>query len=189
MQRWPDRSTAWTPEDYISATCQRYGSRHLVSRSQWDNPFCSHPPDSPNECYYDPPPPYSPGPAQNVQPTMDTSSSAGAIEDRYAFLESFNVVFLIDDSGSMAGRAWRETREALKTIVPICTERDTDGIDLYFLNHPDPSICANMATPEMVMDIFQTVRPGGSTPTGRRLQNILGPYLQCYEKDPRPPSL
>ncbi|KAF3031702.1 hypothetical protein E8E11_001176 [Didymella keratinophila] len=36
----------------------------------------------------------------------------------------------------------------------------------------------------MVMDIFQTVRPGGSTPTGRRLQNILGPYLQCYEKDP-----
>lgn len=115
---------------------------------------------------------------------MDTFNSVSAAEDRYAFLESFYIVFLMDDSGSMAGGSWRETRKALETIVPICTERDTDGIDLYFLDYPDSSLCTSMSTSEMVKDIFQTVRPGGLTPTDRRLRNILGPYLQCYKKEP-----
>ncbi|XP_014559449.1 hypothetical protein COCVIDRAFT_24175 [Bipolaris victoriae FI3] len=54
--------------------------------------------------------------------------------DPYAFLKSFDTIF-IDDSGSMSGRSWQETRKALENITPICTQDDGDGIDLYFLNH------------------------------------------------------
>src|SRR5690242_7257726 len=132
----------------------------------------------------DAPPAYTPGPAQNLQPTMDTPRSASTADDQYAFLKSFDTIFLIDDSGSMAGRSWRETGKALETITPICTERDADGIDIYFLNHPDSSIYKNVTTASTVIEIFQTVRPGGATPTGQRLQKILKPYLQQYERSP-----
>ncbi|KAF2622470.1 hypothetical protein BU25DRAFT_209289 [Macroventuria anomochaeta] len=132
----------------------------------------------------DAPPAYTPGPAQNLQPTMDTPRSTSTADDQYAFLKSFDTIFLIDDSGSMAGRSWRETGKALETITPICTERDADGIDIFFLNHPDSSLYKNVTTAGTVIEIFQTVRPGGATPTGQRLQKILKPYLQRYEKNP-----
>ncbi|KAL1651582.1 hypothetical protein SLS61_005535 [Didymella pomorum] len=115
---------------------------------------------------------------------MATSSSEPTADDQYAFLKSFDTIFLIDDSGSMAGRSWRETGKALVTITPICTQRDADGIDIYFLNHPDSSIYKNVTAANTVIDIFQTVRPSGATPTGQRLQKILKPYLQRYENDP-----
>ncbi len=131
----------------------------------------------------DAPPAYTAGPAQDLQPTMNTSRSASTADDQYAFLKSFDTIFLIDDSGSMAGRSWRETGKALETITPICTERDADGIDIYFLNHPDSSLYKNVTTAGTVIEIFQTVRPSGATPTGQRLQKILKPYLQQYEMD------
>ena len=103
--------------------------------------------------------------------------------DPYAFLRSFDTVFLIDDSGSMAGRSWRETGKALEIITPICTERDKDGVDIYFLNHPDSSIYKNVTSASTIIEIFQTVRPSGYTPTGQRLNMILKPYLKQYEKN------
>lgn len=130
------------------------------------------------------PPAYTPGPAQSttVDPPRQVSASTDA--DPYAFLKSFDTVFLIDDSGSMAGRSWRETGKALETITPICTQRDADGIDIYFLNHPDSSLYRNITTAGTVVEIFQTVRPSGATPTGQRLNKILKPYLQRYEQNP-----
>lgn len=114
---------------------------------------------------------------------MDTSQSASTADDQYAFLKSFDTIFLIDDSGSMAGRSWRETGKALETITPICTARDADGIDIYFLNHPDSSLYKNVTTAGTVIEIFQTVRPGGATPTGQRLHKILKPYLRQFERN------
>lgn len=84
----------------------------------------------------------------------------------------------------MAGRSWRETGKALQTITPICTARDADGIDIYFLNHPDSEFYQNVTAAEIVNEIFQTVRPSGATPTGQRLQKILKPYLQRYQRNP-----
>jgi uncharacterized protein YegL len=131
------------------------------------------------------PPAYTPGPAQSStigspQPSLAASTDS----DPYAFLKSFDTVFLIDDSGSMAGRSWKETGKALETITPICTQRDADGIDVYFLNHPDSSLYKNITTAGTVVEIFQTVRPSGATPTGQRLNKILRPYVQRYEKNP-----
>lgn len=84
----------------------------------------------------------------------------------------------------MAGRSWRETGKAIETIIPICTQRDADGIDVYFLNQPDSTLYKKITSAGTVVDIFQTVRPCGSTPTGQRLNKILKPYLERYEKNP-----
>jgi uncharacterized protein YegL len=132
----------------------------------------------------DAPPAYTQAPAQFSQPAaVELDSSTHTADDQYAFLKSFDTIFLIDDSGSMAGRSWRETGKALETITPICTQRDADGIDIYFLNKRDSPMFQNVTSAGTVIE-FQTVRPSGATPTGQRLQKILKPYLQRYEQNP-----
>jgi hypothetical protein len=106
---------------------------------------------------------------------------ASTPDDPYAFLSSFDTVFLIDDSGSMAGRSWRETADALKSITPICTAHDADGVDIYFLNQPDSPEYHNIKQPADVDRVFNAVRPLGHTPTGTRLRAILKPYLAKLE--------
>jgi uncharacterized protein YegL len=110
--------------------------------------------------------------SNNAFPTASTA------DDRYAFLNTFDTIFLIDDSGSMAGRSWRETGAALETITPICVAHDSDGIDIHFLNAKDSPIFHNVTSPATVREIFTSVRPQGGTPTGQRLNQILKPYLR-----------
>lgn len=84
----------------------------------------------------------------------------------------------------MAGGSWAQTGKALQAIAPICTNHDADGIDVYFLNSKDSKLYKNITTAPTVVEIFQTVRPNGRTPTGQRLNQILSPYLERYEKSP-----
>jgi uncharacterized protein YegL len=113
---------------------------------------------------------------------METTS-----DSPYAFLTEFDTVFLIDDSGSMAGRSWRETAAALSAITPICTTHDANGIDIFFLNHKNPRASdslggyTNLTTTAAVDAIFKEVRPLGGTPTGTRLNQIMKPYLRELE--------
>ncbi|OAL04970.1 hypothetical protein IQ06DRAFT_290943 [Phaeosphaeriaceae sp. SRC1lsM3a] len=156
------------------------------------NPFTSTSPATrrPNNSSMDtsatntPPPAYTSLGAQSSYVSASIPGIASSDSDPYAFLKSFDTVFLIDDSGSMAGRSWKETAKALETITPICTDHDADGIDVYFLNHPDSSLYKNITAAGTVVEIFQTVRPGGATPTGQRLNKILKPYLQRYQASP-----
>jgi von Willebrand factor type A domain len=131
----------------------------------------------------EPPPAYTPAPQAAPMQSLATAAQLPT-DDRYAFLSSFDTIFLIDDSGSMAGRSWRETGKALETITPICTAHDADGIDIYFLNNPDSTYYRNVTTPATVTEIFTSVRPMGGTPTGQRLSQILRPYLQEYQAAP-----
>lgn len=150
------------------------------------NPF--HSPSS-----FDAPPPYSPAspptppysPASIQAPQISNASqsrSAPVADDAYAFLNDFDTIFLIDDSGSMAGGLWRQTAEAIKAIAPICTEHDADGIDIHFLNHGD-SYC-NITSASAIQEVFEKVRPGGATPIGRRLNDLFRDYFKKFE--PRP---
>jgi len=137
----------------------------------------------------EPPPAYTATPASAPAgtPTAQgplTTSSTSTKDDPYAFLSSFDTVFLIDDSGSMAGRSWRETANALEAITPMCTAHDADGIDIYFLNARDNVWYRNITMPSTVTEIFSAVRPQGGTPTGQRLNQILKPYLARYTEDP-----
>lgn len=132
----------------------------------------------------EPPPAYTPNHIAPAAAAPLPTSGAAIKDDRYAFLSSFDTVFLIDDSGSMAGRSWRETAQALASITPICTAHDADGIDLYFLNARDNPWYRNITAPSTVTEIFSAVRPQGGTPTGQRLTQILKPYLARYKANP-----
>lgn len=87
----------------------------------------------------------------------------------------------------MHGENWREVAAVLLGITEICTARDEDGIDLYFLNHRSEKshTVAGKATggyygidtPEKVHMAFKKASPCGGTPTGQRLEDILEPYI------------
>jgi uncharacterized protein YegL len=149
------------------------------------NPFAAAAPTRrPKPVDNSPPPAYSPpSNAAILRGPMQT-----AADSPYAFLTQFDTIFLIDDSGSMAGRSWRETSAALRAITPICTAHDADGIDIYFLNHRNPvagSTCGaytKITTAAAVEEIFNSVRPLGGTPTATRLGHILKPYLAQLEE-------
>ena len=144
------------------------------------------------------PPPYSAAPkpyttVPNAAPAIQLSSPPAAsgapaanqvADDPYSFLCSFDTIFLIDDSGSMSGGRWRETESALRAITPICTAHDADGIDIYFLNSPDSPTYRNITSDDRVRQVFMNVKPGGGTPTGQKLNNIIKPYLKRYAANP-----
>ncbi|KAF4628286.1 hypothetical protein G7Y89_g9868 [Cudoniella acicularis] len=158
----------------------------------------------------EPPPAYTPSPTTASGPILSDqlaeldspvsapvaapSDAASSREDPYSFLATFDTTLLIDDSGSMAGRSWREVAQALRTIAPIVTQHDSDGIDVYFLNHKSsnpgapsegvaPSGYRGIKRAATITEIFERVRPQGGTPTGTRVHNILKPYLTKLEKD------
>jgi len=81
------------------------------------------------------------------------------------------------------GNSWLETGRALESITPICTAHDHDGIDIYFLNQKTLPHHRNITTAGQVIEIFQSVRPRGGTPTGQRLNAILKEYLGRYEAE------
>lgn len=129
---------------------------------------------------------------RGASPSPSLASITSA-EDKYAFLSTFDTIFVIDDSGSMSGRSWRETRDALAAITPICTAHDPDGIDVYFLNHRSNSSGSDGQAPggyynirdvHQVERLFSSVRPTGATPTGNRLQSILKPYIASLSRRP-----
>lgn len=153
-----------------------------ATNSRMMNPFTMTTPTRRPRILSDAPPPaYSPSTNSAVMPGAMQSTE----DSPYAFLTQFDTIFLIDDSGSMAGRSWRETGAALASITPICTAHDSDGIDIYFLNHRNSQNSAggytNITTTIGVESIFNSVRPMGGTPTGTRLGHILKPYLAQVE--------
>ncbi|KAF8866890.1 hypothetical protein BDZ45DRAFT_667556 [Acephala macrosclerotiorum] len=153
----------------------------------------------------EPPPAYTPSPVEATAQSFELPGSSAGIEppaavathtaeDPYSFLGTFDTTLLIDDSGSMAGRSWREVSQALSTIAPIVTKHDSDGIDIYFLNHkssnqgaPQDGVAAGgyrgIKRAATITEIFDRVRPGGGTPTGIRIHNILKPYLAKLDSE------
>ncbi|KAI1873794.1 uncharacterized protein JN550_003063 [Neoarthrinium moseri] len=166
-----------------------------------------------------PPPAYSPtadspsGSSSGASPVYERSQSgahpaisvqqASTEEDPYAFLSSFDTVFLVDDSGSMAGRSWRETQQALSALLPIIFSHDADGPDIYFMNHKSKdsgdsaepwkagtgyrNVTRSQGTSPAgeqltVEEMFRTVHPRMGTPTGTRLNFIIRRYIRHYEQ-------
>ena len=126
----------------------------------------------------DNPPPY-----ESLNGVPPTPKPLLKSDSRYAFLAEFDTIFLVDDSSGMEGALWQEVKLALAAIAPICTQYDSDGIDIYFLNHrcqriPSISHYSQVISADAVEKIFGSVRPCGFTPVGRRLDDILNPYLE-----------
>ncbi|KAK6858713.1 hypothetical protein PG995_005277 [Apiospora arundinis] len=113
-----------------SFSISRSQSQTSTNQSQQQQP--TQRPSTTTQSGVDPPPAYtetnviSPGASTRNQTTSRTGAypalSAANIstkDDEFAFLSSFDTVFLIDDSGSMDGNSWAEVRSVLKEIVNI----------------------------------------------------------------------
>jgi hypothetical protein len=108
-------------------------------------------------------------------------------------LSQVRTVILLDDSGSMSapGHAswasggdymysgqqsrWDQARDLLAGIAPLVSAHSRHGLDIHFLNRSTPLL--GLRTPADVTRAFQAVRPGGGTPTGRRMNEVLDGYM------------
>ncbi|KAF5371280.1 hypothetical protein D9758_004161 [Tetrapyrgos nigripes] len=102
-------------------------------------------------------------------------------------LEKFDVVFIVDDSGSMSGSVnsnsstkgtkWEEARKALIPIAVVASHIDEDGIDIHFINSRQvgKNLKVMMSASE-VIKLFDQVQPSGATPLGETLRRVIGPY-------------
>lgn len=84
---------------------------------------------NPNEI----PPRPPPGTQEGYNPVLNLPRPS-TLEN---YLREYDVVFLIDDSGSMKGERWTEASNALNNLANWIIDNgwDSDGIDLRFLNH------------------------------------------------------
>eukprot|EP01064_Diplonema_japonicum_P029048 TRINITY_DN4608_c0_g1_i3.p1 TRINITY_DN4608_c0_g1~~TRINITY_DN4608_c0_g1_i3.p1 ORF type:complete len:281 (+),score=64.21 TRINITY_DN4608_c0_g1_i3:40-882(+) len=104
-------------------------------------------------------------------------------------LEGYDIVFILDDSGSMtlssepASRRklgqksktrWEELGETVKLVAELACVFDDDGIDLHFLNRPalkgiksgdDATLLAALSTP-----------PSGGTPLTETVERVVREY-------------
>ncbi|OCH94283.1 hypothetical protein OBBRIDRAFT_789419 [Obba rivulosa] len=103
-----------------------------------------------------------------------------SVEDALETLRKYNTVIIVDDSGSMQGKRWREAREALAALADIASKYDTDGIDVCFLNNS--LVGQEMKSGEGVRALFDRVSPRGITPIGGKLEQLLLYYLDELER-------
>ena len=105
-------------------------------------------------------------------------------EKVFSNLKKYDTVFLVDDSGSMAGPRWRTTSRVLKDITKIAVDYDKNGVDIYFFNEPlDDGEGKDVKDPNEIMRIFDNVTPDGSTPTARALDQLLSEYVWALEQN------
>ncbi|KAI1481020.1 hypothetical protein F4774DRAFT_67134 [Daldinia eschscholtzii] len=145
-----------------------------------------------------------------THPSKLTRKHIRTREDPYAFLKHFDTVFLIDDSKSMKNH-WSEVGTLLEKIAPICTERDPNGIDIYFVNHRPRGyymyaalgfdqersgylhIGQAVGVPGMrdnVAGIFSSIKELKSRcRLDRRLGYILDQYMRDYEQSRKDKSM
>ncbi len=117
---------------------------------------------------------------QYQQPIQPIAPKRDAMEEALQMLADYDVVFIVDDSGSMANSRWSEALEAVSIVVPLASKYDDDGVDVHFINNPQSY---NIQRNHNVMSKLQNIKPGGRTPLGAKMQQILSKY--CRELPPR----
>ena len=120
---------------------------------------------------------------QAVAPPLPPGPGGGTdliAEDRFSILESYDTVFLIDDSPSMRGEKWELVQKILDCSTVVATRYDTDGIDIHFLNNTKVDQ-DNVRTPEIAVQIHHDVELRGSTPLLDKLSRHLKGYMKKYK--------
>ncbi|KAF8636271.1 hypothetical protein AX16_011041 [Volvariella volvacea WC 439] len=128
------------------------------------------------------PNPIPPPPPDNVIPGYNPVLDRPRPSTLDNYLKAYDVVFLLDDSGSMKGDRWTEARNALDGLANYIIDKgwDSDGIDLRFLNSNNLFQFKDITGVQdkgKVAEAINKVNPDGSTPTGSRTQQILGAHI------------
>ena len=116
-----------------------------------------------------------------------TYNISSSLSKMLYILKEYDIILLIDDSGSMTTKntlidhrtghtitttRWEEAKDITMTLVDFALLLDDDGIDIFFMNR-EPLFKVN--TKEKVVNAFQTY-PSGGTPTVKTLKKIYDKY-------------
>ncbi|KAG6837766.1 hypothetical protein H0H93_001693 [Arthromyces matolae] len=121
-----------------------------------------------------------PGPPPNTNPGYNSCLDERRPETMIEYLKKYRVFFVIDDSGSMKGDRWTETRDALLEIAQHALEQDVEDIDMRFFNNQ--TIYRKIKGKSMVESIFDNVKPAGYTPTGATLFAMLDEHITILDR-------
>ena len=106
---------------------------------------------------------------------------APLFSEKLEILKDFEIVLLLDDSGSMNTplndgsthmTRWDELKSVVNIVISITSIYDSDGIDIYFLNRRNYS---NVKSLDEVSTILDNP-PQGLTPLTRCLDTIFSDY-------------
>ena len=105
-------------------------------------------------------------------------------------LDGYEIVVILDDSGSMANPVtkpddpfvkietrWQEAQRSAKIIVDIASVFDPDGVDIYYLNR-QPILQIHNAE-ELDSNWLFNRPPEGSTPLGETIGRVLKAKARC----------
>lgn len=117
-------------------------------------------------------------------PSQETAVDGRSQEkvNKWSKLKTYDTVFLIDDSPSMAGEKWDLVKEILDCSTAIAAEHDPNGIDMHFLNDTN-SNKDNIEDPAIATKIHHEVVLGGTTPLLDQLTRHLNHYLWSYNQN------
>ncbi|KAF8871432.1 hypothetical protein CPB85DRAFT_1445568 [Mucidula mucida] len=151
----------------------------------------------------DQPPPYSEEDGRGI--LQEYESDPDMKSEAFSTLKKYDTVVVLDDSGSMTAKThkggesrweavmllfqlrWNEinwlylqAKDALACLAEDAGKYDTDGIDIYFLNHVPASdnTGMNLTTASQVRRFIDQASPTGGTPIGAKLDEILSAYMR-----------
>jgi len=81
---------------------------------------------------------------------------------------------IIDKSGSMSGKRWKDCKAAVKLLAPIVTKQDDNGITLYFFDGTFKTY-NHVKTADEIIDKFSKNSPHGTTKLSSVLSDALRP--------------
>ncbi|KAG6806938.1 hypothetical protein H0H92_009516 [Tricholoma furcatifolium] len=116
----------------------------------------------------------------NVNPEYNHQLDGPRPTSMAEYLRTYHIFFVIDDSGSMKGERWAETRNALLEIAEQALEQNVDEIDLRFFNNQ--GIYRGIKGKSVIEAIFNVVKPSGYTPTGAALFSVLDEHISRLDK-------
>ncbi|KAK2465426.1 hypothetical protein APHAL10511_002780 [Amanita phalloides] len=140
-------------------------------------------------------PPVTKEAAQTMKPPappIDTVRGYNPVMDKprpcemYSYLRNYDVLFVVDDSGSMGGAPWDEARDALHDIAEYAFDLKVRSVNLRFLNNPSHDRGLQGASALGLR--FNSVRPGGVTPTGAVLDAVLTDHLNKVDRTMSDPA-
>lgn len=109
-----------------------------------------------------------------------------SMADRLLKLRDFEIVIVIDDSGSMQTTVdgtettrWQELCKLIKIVIEIAVIFDTNGVDIYFING---RTFEKVKDPRVVDEAF-TIPPSGYTPLVPVLDKIFQSPLSQSGRD------
>ena len=114
------------------------------------------------------------------------SSSTDKYQQMLKILAQYNILTILDDSGSMDldgisrnVSRWIEALEAIDMVLRLATQYDDDGVDVFFLNSEHEF---NIGRNDKILDKIKEkgIGPRGGTPLGAKLQSIFTNFKNLY---------